>query len=44
MAMNPSNELPHPRPSARYMGKPASGKTAPNMDLTTVLVANAEAA
>ena len=43
-AMKPSSELPHPRPSARYIGRPARGRTAPAMDRMTVLVASAEAA
>ena len=44
MAMNASNELPHPRPSALYIDGPARGSTAPISDRRTVLAAAADAA
>lgn len=42
--MNPSRELPHPSPSARYMGIPARGRKAPPRLRTTLLAAIALAA
>lgn len=34
MAINPSRELPQPKPKVSNMGRAAIGKTAPNTDLT----------
>jgi len=42
-AMNPSTEVPQPRPKDSYMAGPASGNKAPNRDRNTVLAARADA-
>ena len=44
MAMNPSTELPQPRPNAWYIEGPASGRKAPKRDRATVKAATPEAA
>ena len=41
--INPSVELPHPKPNLSYNGAPASGKKAPKRDLRIVAAARAEA-
>jgi hypothetical protein len=41
--INPSVELPHPKPNLSYNGAPASGRKAPNKDLKIVAAARAEA-
>lgn len=43
-AMKPSRLLPHPKPRASYMDRPANGSTAPATDRTTVLAASELAA
>lgn len=43
-AMNPSRELPQPRPRASYIGGPARGNSAPARDRRTVFAAIADAA
>ena len=40
----PRSEFPQPRPSALYMGRPASGIRAPTMERQIALAASAEAA
>lgn len=42
--MKPRSEFPQPRPNASYMGRPASGISAPTMERQIALAARAEAA